>query len=101
MNGVTQPQTSGARATTTSPVTANLTLGSTARGDLSSDPRQVPLLLTATQAAALLAISRTQVYALMGAGALPYVLIGRSRRIPRASLQEFVQDQLARRGFTL
>ena len=48
------------------------------------------LLYTPQEAASLLALSRSRTYELMGAGALPYVHIGRSRRIKAAALAEFV-----------
>lgn len=58
-----------------------------------------PLLLTPVQAAAALGISRTALYELMGSGALGFVLLGRSRRVPVASLREFVHRELQRQGF--
>ncbi|WP_018639793.1 helix-turn-helix domain-containing protein [Parafrankia elaeagni] len=48
------------------------------------------LLVTPTEAAEILAVSRSTVYELLAAGALESVRIGRSRRIPRAALDAYV-----------
>src|SRR4051794_26682051 len=48
------------------------------------------LLLTAEEAARLLRIGRTTVYALMKAGDLHQAHIGRSCRLPRAELERYV-----------
>ncbi|MFD8034688.1 helix-turn-helix domain-containing protein [Streptomyces sp. NPDC059717] len=57
------------------------------------EPTQLPrLLLTAEQAAEVLQICRTKVYALMGSGHLRSVQIGRSRRIRSSDLQAFVDS---------
>jgi excisionase family DNA binding protein len=53
-----------------------------------------PLLLTPEEAATLLRVGRTTVYALMKAGDLHAVHIGRSCRLPRAELQRYV-DRLS------
>ncbi|RBY78776.1 hypothetical protein DQ238_12005 [Geodermatophilus sp. TF02-6] len=62
-----------------------------------SDPQQLgdapagdPLLLTPEEAARLLRVGRTTVYALMKAGELRPVHIGRSCRLARAELERFV-----------
>jgi excisionase family DNA binding protein len=51
----------------------------------------VPLLLTIPQAALVLAVGRTTVYELIGAGDLEAVHIGRSARVPVAALQDYVE----------
>lgn len=51
-----------------------------------------PLLLTVSQTARLLNIGCTKVRMLMSSGALPRVHIGRSVRIPAASLQAWLQQ---------
>src|SRR3954468_2143645 len=56
------------------------------REPVSSDP----LLLTPEEAATLLRVGRTTVYALMKAGELRPVHIGRSCRISHAELERFV-----------
>ncbi len=48
------------------------------------------LLLTPTQAAAVLGVSRSTVYELLGAGQIDAVHIGRSRRVVAASLTRYV-----------
>ncbi|MCK9922633.1 helix-turn-helix domain-containing protein [Frankia sp. AgPm24] len=48
------------------------------------------LLLTPTEAADLLGVSRSTVYELMGSGDIESVHIGRARRIPSAALLTFV-----------
>ena len=50
-----------------------------------------PLLLTAEEAATVLRLGRTTVYALMKAGELHAVHIGRSCRISRAELERYVR----------
>jgi excisionase family DNA binding protein len=50
-----------------------------------------PLLLTPEEAAGLLRVGRTTVYALMKAGELRPVHIGRSCRLSRAELERFVR----------
>ena len=49
------------------------------------------LAVTAEEAAELLRIGRSAVYDLMRSHALPSVNIGRSRRIPLASLKEYIE----------
>jgi excisionase family DNA binding protein len=49
------------------------------------------LLVTIADAAALLSLSRRQVYRLIGERRLPSVCVGRRRLIPVAALEEFVQ----------
>jgi excisionase family DNA binding protein len=51
-----------------------------------------PLLLTPEEAATILRIGRTTVYALMKAGDLRPVHIGRSCRLPRAELERYVRQ---------
>ena len=55
-----------------------------------------PLLLTPEEAAKLLSVGRTTVYALIKAGDLRPVHIGRSCRISRAELERYIR-QLATR----
>jgi len=51
----------------------------------------VKLLLTIDECAAYLSLGRSQVYALVTAGKIPSVKIGRSRRVPFSGLQDFVE----------
>ena len=53
----------------------------------------VPLFLTIPQAAAVLAVGRTTVYELIGAGDLEAVHIGRSVRVPVDAVRAFVDRQ--------
>jgi excisionase family DNA binding protein len=50
-----------------------------------------PLLLTAEQAGACLAIGRTKVYELLRAGELESIQIGSCRRIPTAAVEAYIE----------
>ena len=50
-----------------------------------------PLLLTAEEAAQMLRVGRTTIYALMKAGDLRPIHIGRSCRLSRAELERYVR----------
>lgn len=50
------------------------------------------VLLTVDEAAEVLAVGRSTVYALLEAGVLRSVKIGRCRRIPTAALDEFIHS---------
>ena len=52
---------------------------------------EYPQLITALQAARLLGVSRSQIYVLMKTGRLKSVHIGRSRRITREQVLDFVK----------
>ena len=54
-----------------------------------------PLLVRPAEAAQLLAISRSRLYELMAAGAIPTIHIGRSVRIPLAQLKHWVDMQIS------
>lgn len=45
-----------------------------------------------------LGISRAKLYEIMERGELPYVKIGRSRRLPRQALKEFAAQRLVGRA---
>src|SRR3954447_4942022 len=66
--------------------TAGITAPERPRDVLASDP----LLLTPQEAAGVLRVGRTTVYALMKAGELRPVHIGRSCRLPRVELERYV-----------
>jgi excisionase family DNA binding protein len=51
------------------------------------------LLLKPTEAAEELRISRPQVYRLIAAGDLPTVKVGKSNRIPREGLVQWIANQ--------
>jgi len=68
------------------------------RPDLADEPRneplsptEGPLVLTPTEAATALRISRSKLYLLAKTGAIPTVRIGSSLRIPRRALEAFVE----------
>lgn len=52
------------------------------------------LLLTPEEAAEALAVCRDTVYLLVRAGELASVKIGTARRIPKAALQQFIDDHV-------
>ena len=56
------------------------------------------LLLKPEEAAKLLAVGRTQVYALIAKGALESVQIGRLRRVPYSACQQYVERLQASRA---
>lgn len=49
-------------------------------------------LLTSKEAARFLAISRTKIYDAMSSGDLPYVKLGKARRIPKVALSIFAEQ---------
>ena len=51
-------------------------------------------LLSVNQASTFLSISRSTLYAIMDRGELPFVKLGRSRRIPRRALVELAAGNL-------
>ncbi len=51
------------------------------------------LLLRAEEAAKLLSLGRSTVFAMLAAGELPVVRIGRAVRIPRRELEVWVRDR--------
>jgi excisionase family DNA binding protein len=57
-----------------------------------------PVLLTVAEAAYVLAVSRTKAYELILSGQLESITIGSLRRIPRTSVDRFVQSHLAGGG---
>jgi excisionase family DNA binding protein len=52
----------------------------------------IPILFTPVQTAKIMGISRSQVYVLMNRGELGSVSIGRSRRITRQQMDQFIQN---------
>jgi excisionase family DNA binding protein len=52
-----------------------------------------PLLLRAGEVAKLLGLGRSTVFALLAAGELPVVRIGRSVRVPRGALERWVDER--------
>jgi len=57
-----------------------------------------PLLLRATEAAKLLGLGRSKVFAMVAAGELPVIRLGRSVRIPRQALERWIRDQTIEAG---
>lgn len=58
-------------------------------------PDVSPLLLSPGAAAEKLSVGRSAVYDLMKSGELASFKMGRSRRIPLASIQEYIEKRLA------
>lgn len=54
-----------------------------------------PLLLKAEEAARLLGLGRSKVFEMLATGELPRVRIGRSVRIRRTDLEEWVEQRAA------
>jgi len=52
-----------------------------------------PLLLRAGDVAKLLRLGRSKVFAMLTAGELPVVRIGRSVRVPRAALERWIDER--------
>ena len=59
----------------------------------SAAPQQ-KVLVSVEEAAILLSLGRTVIYALVRRGDLASIKVGRTRRIPYAALLEFVRGQL-------
>jgi excisionase family DNA binding protein len=53
-----------------------------------------PLLLSIPEAATVLRLSRTKVYQLIDVEGLPIVRFGRAVRVPRASLQRWIEQRM-------
>ncbi len=53
-------------------------------------------LVTVAAAAAFLSVARSTIYVLMGCGDLPFLKIGRGRRIPRRALVSYAVARLNR-----
>ncbi len=53
------------------------------------------MLLNTCEVAERLGVSRTKVYELMAGGTLRPVRIGRSRRVPLAALDEFIEELIS------
>ncbi len=52
------------------------------------------LLMNIDEASQILNLGRSKVYELVMRGELQSIKIGRSRRIPRSSIEEFIQSRL-------
>lgn len=57
-----------------------------------------PLALKVEQVAQLLAVSRSQAYALVRAGRIPSVKVGNAIRVPRRALEAWLDEQTRRAG---
>ena len=53
-----------------------------------------PLLLKAEEVAKLLRVGRSKVFAMLAAGELPVVRLGRSVRVPRAALEGWIEERI-------
>jgi len=54
--------------------------------------QELPILYTPVQAARVMGISRAQVYKLLKNGSLSSIHIGRSRRISKSHVTQFIQS---------
>jgi excisionase family DNA binding protein len=52
-----------------------------------------PVLLKAGDVAKLLGLGRSKVFAMLAVGELPVIRIGRSVRVPRAALEDWIAEQ--------
>ena len=52
-----------------------------------------PLLLRAGEVARLLGLGRSKVFAMLAAGELPAIRIGRSVRVPRVALERWIEER--------
>lgn len=52
----------------------------------------IPLLLRATEVAALLSLSKSKVHEMMQTGELPCIRTGRSVRVQRSALDQWITD---------
>jgi len=59
-------------------------------------PAMEPLLLKAGDVAKLLGLGRSTVFAMLGVGELPVIRIGRSVRVPRAALEDWIAEHTQR-----
>ena len=57
--------------------------------------KQLPDVLTPRQVMGYLQLGRDSVYQLLSSGALPSVRIGRTYRVPRRSLEQWLEQQTA------
>lgn len=60
-------------------------------GSMKTPMESERVLLRVEEAADLVGLSRSKMYELMAAGRIKSVLIGRSRRVPRKAVAEFVE----------
>jgi excisionase family DNA binding protein len=61
-----------------------------------SESSEAKILLTVEEAAARLAVGRTSMFALIKAGEIASVLIGRSRRVPAAAVEAYAARLVAK-----
>ena len=58
-------------------------------------PRVEPLLYRPAEAAEALRVSRSQLYELMNRGEIPWVRVGRVRRVPVEALRQLIRARVA------
>ena len=63
---------------------------------LATEDEQMPLFVSAKEAARLLSLSRSRVYELMDEGTIPSTRLGRRRVIPVAALHDLAAQLQAR-----
>ena len=67
-------------------------------GDLTSNIRELPLLVDSREVARLLGIGRTKAFELMARDEIPVVRIGRCVRASRAALEVWIAERVAPRS---
>ena len=67
--------------------------------EMKQEVTELPLLLNVAAAAKLLSLGRTKMYALIAAGDVPVIRLGRSVRVPTSSLKKWVEDR-AKQGIS-
>ena len=61
-------------------------------------PRVERLLYRPDEAADALGVSRSKVYELMNRGEIPWLLLGRARRVPVEELQQLIRTRVVERA---
>ena len=67
-------------------------------GELDKMTTEVPMLLRAEEAARLLSLGRSTVFAMLATGELPSVRIGRAVRVPRVALEAWIRARTEHRA---
>jgi excisionase family DNA binding protein len=63
---------------------------------MESHDTMMKLLLTPDEAARMIGVGRTKMYALLASGIVPSVRIGKALRVPVTELQEWIERKMRR-----